>query len=173
MPSSEHVPSLRDAFIDELRDCYDAEKQLTRVLPKLARASTSLELRTAFEDHLQETREHVARLERVFRTFRETPQGRRCEGIAGIVEESDAVLHEDFDESTLDACLIAFGQRAEHYEMAAYGTLVAWARAMGHRQAAELLDQTLEEEIAADRRLSELAESGINQEAADSAHQEG
>jgi ferritin-like metal-binding protein YciE len=159
--------TLHDAFLDELRDAYDAEKQLTRALPKLARAASSPDLRTAFEKHLEETRGHVDRLERVFESLDEKVRGKHCDGIAGIIEEGKSVMEEDFDEATMDACLIAGGQRAEHYEMAAYGTLVAWARAMGHVEAANLLQQTLDEEKAADKKLSQLAESGINQEAAD------
>jgi len=102
----------------------------------------------------------------------EKAKGKHCDGIAGIIEEGGSVMGEDFDESTMDACLIAAGQRAEHYEMAAYGTLVAWARGMGHTEAADLLEQTLDEEKAADRKLTKLAEGGINQEAADAAHPE-
>jgi ferritin-like metal-binding protein YciE len=159
--------TLHDAFLDELRDAYDAEKQLTRALPKLAKAASSPELRTAFEKHLEETRGHVDRLERVFESLDEKVRGKHCEGIAGIIEEGKSVMEEDFDEATMDACLIAGGQRAEHYEMAAYGTLVAWAQAMGHVEAADMLQQTLNEEKAADKKLSQLAEGGINQEAAD------
>jgi ferritin-like metal-binding protein YciE len=159
---------LAEAFIDELRDTYDAEKQLMKALPKLARASTSDELREAFESHLEETRGHVTRLEQVFAAVDEKVRGKHCDGIAGIIEEGSSIMEEDFDDSTMDACLIAAGQRAEHYEMAAYGTLVAWARALGHGDAAELLEQTLEEEKAADEKLSGLAEGGINEEAANS-----
>ena len=162
--------TLHDAFLDELRDAYDAEKQLTKALPKLAKAASSTELRTAFENHLQETRGHVDRLERVFESLDEKIRGKHCDGIAGIIEEGKGVMEEDFDEATMDACLIAAGQRAEHYEMAAYGTLVAWARGMGHVEAADLLQQTLDEEKAADKKLTKLAEGGINQEAADAAH---
>src|SRR5262245_41799362 len=158
--------TLHDAFIDELRDAYDAEKQLTKALPKLAKAATSPELRAAFESHLEETRGHVERLEQVFESIEEKPRGKHCDGIAGIIEEGKTVMEEEFDEPTMDACLIAAGQRAEHYEMAAYGTLVAWARGMGHSKAAKLLQQNLDEEKAADEKLTSLAESGINQEAA-------
>jgi len=164
--------TLHDAFIEELRDAYDAEKQLTKALKKMAKAAASDGLRSAFESHLQETEGHVERLEQVFASIDEKPRGKHCEGVAGIIEEGKAVMEEELDEVTLDACLIASGQRAEHYEMAAYGTLVAWARAMGHNQAAGLLEETLEEEKAADRKLTQLAESGINQEAADLAHPE-
>jgi len=113
----------------------------------------------------------VTRLEQVFESIDEPAKSKHCEGIAGIVEEGKSILDEDFEGTTMDACLVAAGQRAEHYEMAAYGTLVAWARAMGHVEAADLLQQTLEEEKAADRKLTALAEDGINQDAAEEAHQ--
>ena len=162
--------TLHDAFIDELRDTYDAEKQLTKALPKLAKASSNPKLREAFERHLDETQGQIERLEQVFETLNERPRGKHCDGIAGIIEEGKSIMEEGFDETTMDACLIAAGQRAEHYEMAAYGTLVAWAQAMGHTEAANLLQETLDEEKAADEKLSSLAEGGINQGAADLAH---
>jgi ferritin-like metal-binding protein YciE len=162
--------TLHDAFIDELRDTYDAEKQLTKALAKLARASSNPKLRDAFETHLEETQGQIARLEQVFESLDEKVRGKHCDGIAGIIEEGKSIMEENFDETTMDACLIAAGQRAEHYEMAAYGTLVAWALAMGHTDAATLLQETLDEEKAADEKLSGLAESGINQSAADAAH---
>jgi ferritin-like metal-binding protein YciE len=162
--------TLHDAFLDELRDTYDAEKQLTKALPKLAKAAASEDLRTAFETHLEETRGHVERLEEVFELLDEKVQGKHCDGIAGIIDEGKSIMEEDFDEATMDACLIAAGQRAEHYEMAAYGTLVAWARGMGHTEAATLLQETLDEEKAADEKLTSLAEGGINQTAAEAAH---
>jgi ferritin-like metal-binding protein YciE len=155
--------TLHDAFIDELRDSYDGEKQLTKALAKLAKAATSPPLREAFEVHLEETQGQIERLEQVFELLEEKARGKHCDGIAGIVEEGKAIMEEDFDETTMDACLIAAGQRAEHYEMAAYGTLVAWANAMGHTEAAKLLQQTLDEEKAADKKLSGLAQGGINQ----------
>jgi ferritin-like metal-binding protein YciE len=165
--------TLHDAFIDELRDAYDAEKQLTKALPKMAKAATSPDLRAAFETHLQETRGQISRLERVFASLDEKVRGKHCDGVAGIIEEGKSVMEEDFDDTTMDACLIAAGQRAEHYEMAAYGTLVAWARVMGHTEAADLLQQTLDEEKATDEKLTALAESGINQEAADASQSSG
>ena len=164
--------TLHDAFLDELRDTYDAERQLTKALPKLAKASTSSGLRAAFEAHLEETMGHVERLEQVFASLDEKVRGKHCDGMAGIIEEGKSILEEDFDGETMDACLIAAGQRAEHYEMAAYGTLVAWARGMGHTEAARLLQATLDEEKAADKKLTSLAEGGINQQAADAAHSE-
>jgi ferritin-like metal-binding protein YciE len=162
--------TLHDAFIDELRDAYDAEKQLLRALPKMAKKATAEGLSAAFEAHLEETRGHVDKLEQVFGTLDEKVRGKHCDGIAGIIEEGKSVMEEDFDAETMDACLIAGGQRAEHYEMAAYGTLIAWAQVMGHTEAADLLEEILEEERAADQKLSALAEGGINQAAADEAH---
>jgi len=158
--------TLHDAFLEELKDAYDAEKQLTKALPKLAKASTSPELRQAFEDHLEETNGHVEKLEQVFQGLDEKPKGQRCDGIAGIIDEGKKVMDEDFDDATMDACLIAAGQRAEHYEIAAYGTLVAWAKTMGHHDAADLLQEILDEEKAADEKLNVIAESGVNDEAA-------
>jgi len=163
--------TLHDAFIDELRDTYDAERQLTKALAKLAKAATSPKLRDAFATHLEETQGQIERLEQVFESLDEKARGKHCDGIEGIIEEGKSIMEEDFDDTTMDACLIAAGQRAEHYEMAAYGTLVAWARAMGHTEAADLLQRTLDEEKAADKKLSGLAEGGINQSAAD-AHSE-
>jgi ferritin-like metal-binding protein YciE len=164
--------TLHDAFIDELRDTYDAEKQLVKALAKMAKAASSPELREAFETHLEETQGQIERLERVFESLDERARGKHCDGIAGIIEEGKSMMDEDFDDTTMDACLIAAGQRAEHYEMAAYGTLMAWAKAMGHTDALQLLQETLNEEKAADEKLSSLAEGGINQSAAEGAHQE-
>ena len=162
--------TLHDAFIDELRDVYDGERQLTKALAKLAKTATAAPLREAFESHLQETQGQIERLEQVFESLEEKVRGKHCEGIAGIIEEGKSIMGEDFDQATMDACLIAAGQRAEHYEIAAYGTLIAWARAMGHDEAADVLQQNLDEEKAADEKLSGLAEGGINQSAADVAH---
>jgi ferritin-like metal-binding protein YciE len=162
--------TLHNAFLDELRDLYDAEKQLTKALPKLAKTAAAPKLREAFEAHLEETRGHIDRLEQVFEQLDEKARGRHCEGIAGIIEEGKSIMDEDFDDVTMDACLIAAGQRAEHYEIGAYGTIIAWAEAMGHREAVTLLQQNLDEEKAADKKLSALAEGGINRQAAKSAH---
>ena len=153
--------TLHMAFLDVLRDSYDAERQLTKALPKLAEAASMPELRDAFETHLGETEGQIARLEQVFESLGETPRGEHCDGIAGIIEEGESVMAEEFDDATMDACLIAAGQRAEHYEMAAYGTLVAWARTMGHDDVVALLQQNLDEERAADIMLSSLAEGVI------------
>jgi ferritin-like metal-binding protein YciE len=165
--------TLHDAFIDELRDTYDAEKQVLKALPKMMKAASSPDLRAAFETHIEETREQVARLEQVFASLEEKVKGKHCDGVAGIIEEGKSVMEEEFDDTTMDACLIASAQRVEHYEMAAYGTLVAWAQVMGHTEAVDLLQQTLNEEKATDEKLTGIAESGINQEAADAAHPQG
>jgi ferritin-like metal-binding protein YciE len=155
--------TLHDAFLDELRDAYDAERQLTKALPKMAKAATSPTLRQAFETHLEETQGQIQRLEQVFEVLDEKVKGKHCDGMEGIIEEGKSVMDQDLEDATMDACLIASGQRAEHYEMAAYGTLVAWARALGYTDAAGLLQTTLDEEKAADDKLSALAEGGINE----------
>lgn len=161
--------TLHDAFLDELRDTYDAEIQITKAIPTMVKAATSPTLKAAFEEHLKQTLGQVSRLEQAFTNLEQKVQGKHCDGMAGILKEGKAVMAEDLDKKAMDACLIASAQRVEHYEMAAYGTLVAWAQAMGHTQAAKLLQQTLEEEKAADKKLSGLAEGGINQGAADAA----
>jgi ferritin-like metal-binding protein YciE len=163
--------TLHDAFINELCDIYDAERQLTKALANLGQAAANPELRDAFESHLEETQRQIERLERVFGSIGEKVRGNHCDGIAGIIEEGQGIMAEEFGPEAMDACLIAAGQRAEHYEIAAYGTLVAWATVMGHDEAAELLQETLDEEKVADEKLSALAEGGINQNAADGAEE--
>lgn len=163
--------TLHDAFVDELRDTYDAEKQLIKALPKMVQAARSPELRAAFRTHLQETKGQVKRLEEAFASIDERPRGKHCEGMAGILAEGKSVMGEDFEKHAMDAALIASAQRVEHYEMAAYGTLVAWAKAMGHTRAARLLQQNLNEEGKADKKLNGLAmRGGINRKAAEVAH---
>jgi len=157
--------TLHDAFLDELRDTYDAEQQVTKALPAMVKAATSPKLKAAFEAHLEETRAQVSRLKDVFGNLNEKVQGKHCDGMAGILKEGKAVMEEDFDATTMDACLIAAAQRVEHYEMAAYGTLVAWARSMAHTDVADLLEETLNEEKSADSKLSMLARDGINKKA--------
>ena len=156
--------NLKELLVDELRDLYYCEKQLVKTLPKLAKASASPDLRQAFESHLEETEEHVTRLERAFELLDEPARGKTCHGILGIIEEGSELIkqHARDKGAALDAGLIAGGQRAEHYEMAAYGTLKTWAEALGHDDVVELLSATLEEEKAADQKLSQLAEAGIN-----------
>jgi ferritin-like metal-binding protein YciE len=166
MPTS---GTLHDAFLDELRDVYDAELQVSKALPTMAKAATAPKLKAAFEAHLKETKGQVSRLEEAFASLDEKARGTHCGGMAGILAEGKAAIEEDFDTTTTDACLIAAAQRVEHYEMAVYGTLVAWARAMAHTEVADLLEETLNEEKAADSKLSFLARDGINKKASPTA----
>jgi ferritin-like metal-binding protein YciE len=159
------VENLHEALIDEIKDLYNAEKQLTKALPKMAKKATNRQLRDAITSHLKETQGHVRRLEQVFKLLEEKPQGKLCDGIQGIVKEGNKVMQEVARGPVLDACIIAGGQRAEHYEMAAYGTVIAWSKAMGHTEVTRLLTQTLNEEKAADKKLTAIAESGINEAA--------
>ena len=154
--------NLRDALVDEIKDLYNAEKQLVKALPKMAKGATSDELREALESHLEETENQVTRLERVFELLDEKPRGKHCAGMAGIVEEGSEKLQEDMEDMVLDACLIASAQKVEHYEIGSYGTAIAWADALGLSEVSEVLNETLEEEKAADQKLTALAESGIN-----------
>jgi ferritin-like metal-binding protein YciE len=155
------ITTLRAAFVDEIRDIYHAEKQLLRALPKLAKAASDVELRGVLENHLAETENQVSRLEQVFELVGEKPETKTCAGMAGIIEEGSAALREDSG-PVLDALIIASAQRAEHYEIAAYGTVAAWAEGLGYTDAAELLRETLDEEKSADETLTGLAEAGIN-----------
>ena len=154
--------NLRDALVDEIKDIYNAEKQIVKALPKMVKGATSDELRDAFESHLEETHNQVTRLERVFELLDEKPRGKHCAGMAGILEEGSETLEEDAEDSVMDAKLIAGAQRVEHYEITAYGTAIAWAEALGLTEVAELLGESLAEEKAADEKLSAIAESGIN-----------
>ena len=165
--------NLREALVEEIRDIYNAEKQLVKALPKMAKGAESEELREAFEEHLEETEGQVTRLERVFELLDEKPRGKHCAGMAGIVEEGSEKLQEDMEGSVLDACLIASAQKVEHYEIGAYGTAIAWAEALGLNEVVDVLNETLEEEKAADEKLSALAESGINQAATAGESEEG
>jgi ferritin-like metal-binding protein YciE len=156
--------SLQELFVEELRDMYDAEKRLTKALPKLARAATSAELQRAFTNHARETERQVGRLEQVFRSIGEPVRGKKCDGIMGIIEESNTAM-EELDGAVLDAALIAGAQKAEHYEIASYGTLAQFAETLGHMKAKELLGTTLDEEKAADEKLNTIATSEVNHEA--------
>ena len=164
--------TLMDALVDEVRDLYHAEKQLVKALPKMAKAATSDELREALESHLAETETQVGRLEQVFELLEEKPRAKTCAGMAGIIEEGSDALKEDAEPAVLDAMIIAAAQRAEHYEMAAYGTAAAWAEGLGLSEVAELLRDTLDEEKAADEKLTALAEAGINDAASAGAEDE-
>jgi ferritin-like metal-binding protein YciE len=157
--------TLRSLFIDELRDVHHAERQLVKALPKLAKAATSSELRAAIENHLGETEEQINRLAQVFELLEESGKPKPCAGMQGIVEEGSDLIEEEDKGAALDAGIIASAQRAEHYEMAAYGTLIAWAEALGEDDVVKLLQETLDEEKAADEKLTALAEAGINEAA--------
>jgi len=154
------MSKLREVFLDELADVYDAEKQLVKALPKMAKAAEHEDLRTAFESHLEQTEQHVNRLEQVFEQFGEKPRGKKCKAMQGLVEEGQELIKEKEG----DAALICAAQKVEHYEIAAYGSLQAWARLMQEEEAAELLGETLEEEKAANAKLTETAEGAINRE---------
>lgn len=151
------IDSMEKLFVDELRDLYSAETQITKALPKMAKASTSNELRTAFEQHLKETEEQVKRLEQIFETLGESPKGETCEGIKGIIEEGEKNLKQAAEGPVRDEALIAAAQRVEHYEMAGYGTVRTFAERMGKQQVVQLLERTLEEEKNADRKLTECS----------------
>jgi ferritin-like metal-binding protein YciE len=155
---------LQKLYIDELRDLYSAETQLTRALPKMAKAATSEDLRAGFEGHLEQTRGHVARLEKIFEALQVSPKGKHCAGMEGLIKEGGELIEEDPAAEQLDAGLIAAAQRVEHYEMAAYGSVRTFANLLGEREAESLLETTLNEEKETDAKLTKLAET-INVEA--------
>jgi ferritin-like metal-binding protein YciE len=155
--------NLRELFHDTLKDIYFAEKKILSALPKMAKAAKSQELKSAFEKHKTETEQHVARLEKVFQELHEAARGKTCDAIMGIIEEGQEVMKEYKGAPALDAGLLAAAQAVEHYEIARYGTLIAWADKLGLRNAARLLEQTLTEEKKTDETLTKLAETAINQ----------
>jgi ferritin-like metal-binding protein YciE len=162
-----HIASFNELLLAQMRDLYDAEKRLTKAIPKLGKAATSDDLRMALETHLEETEGHVARLEEAFQHLGETPRAKPCAGIRGIIEEGDEHVKEDYDDDALrDAVIIGSAQRVEHYEIAAYGTVIAHARQIGQEEIASLLEATLAEEKTADKKLTEIAEGSVNPEAA-------
>jgi ferritin-like metal-binding protein YciE len=159
------LDTLKKLYVEELRDVYNAENQLVKALPKMAKGASSDELKQAFEDHLEQTKEHVDRLEEIFKALGEKPTGKTCKAMKGLVEEGSEMLEEDGEDSVIDAGLIGAAQRVEHYEIAAYGTLRTFAKLLGEEEAGELLQQTLEEEGETDKKLSELAEEIVNEQA--------
>ena len=159
------LETLQDLFVNELKDMYNAENQIVKALPRLAKAAESPELRNAFEKHLRETETQVQRLERIFERLGERPTGKRCKGMEGLIEEGKDILEEKGEDAVRDAALIAAAQKVEHYEIASYGCLITYAGLLGDQDAAKLLKQTLAEEEAADKKLTELGESGINEAA--------
>ena len=157
--------ALRELYLDELRDLYNAENQLTKALPKMAKAANSEELRDGFRDHLEQTKGHVERLKQIFEELGEKPTGKKCKGMEGLVEEGAEMIDEDaLEDEAKDAGLISAAQRVEHYEIAAYGCVRTYANLLGENDAAELLEETLNEEKETDQKLTKLAEK-INVEA--------
>jgi len=155
MPST--MSTVEDLLVDQIRDLYDAEKQLVRALPKMAKAASSDELRQAIEDHLEETNNQVQRLEQAFEQLEKTAKGKTCKAMKGLIEEGGEVIEEDSEEPINDLALIAAAQRVEHYEISAYGTAKAMAKHIGENQVASLLEETEDEEKAADKKLTEIA----------------
>lgn len=159
------IETMEDLFVEEIEDLYDAEQRLVKALPKMAEAATSSELRSAFEDHLEQTRGHVRRLEEVFNELGRDAKTQTCEAMKGLIKEGEQIV-DDIDQSPLrDAGMIGAANRVEHYEMAGYGTARALARSLGLSRAAQLLDETLEEEKQADAKLTQIAERSVNPQA--------
>jgi ferritin-like metal-binding protein YciE len=159
------LESLQDLFLNELKDVLNAEKQIITALPKMAKAASSPELEQAFTKHLRETEGQVRRLEQIFKSLGQTPRGKKCKGMEGLIEEGKEILEEDGAEEVIDAALISAAQRVEHYEIAAYGCLRTYAQLLGYEDADRLLEETLHEEEATDKALTALGEGGINQAA--------
>lgn len=159
------MDSLRDALLEEMRDLLSAEKQLTKALPKLAKKASHAELKQAFESHLKETEQHVERLQRAFDALGKKPRSQRCDAMEGIVEEGRELMEKDADADVMDALLISAAQKAEHYEIASYGTLCTWAEMLGESKVLELLRATMDEEEKADRKLTAIARSAVNRDA--------
>ena len=160
------VTTMEELFLDEIRDLYDAEKQLTKALPKMAKAAVSDELRNAFQEHLGETENQVERLERIFEALGEKATGKKCAAMAGLIKEGDEMVSDSGETAIRDAGLIAAAQKVEHYEMSGYGSARTHAEILGNDEAVSLLDETLQEEKNADEKLNELAQNTINEEAA-------
>lgn len=156
------LDSMDSLFLNELKDVYNAEKQILTALPKMAKAAESPDLAKAFTDHLQETKGHVTRLEKIFGLIDQPARGKKCKGMEGLLEEGKEILEEDGEGSVIDAALISAAQRVEHYEMAAYGCLRTYAQLLELDEAVTLLEETLSEEEAADQKLTKLADGGIN-----------
>jgi ferritin-like metal-binding protein YciE len=156
------LDSLKKLYVEQLRDLYSAENQLLAALPRMAKAASSDELKQSFEDHLGQTKEHVERLEEICHRLGEKPAGRICKGMIGLIEEGAELMQENGQEAVIDAGLIGAAQRVEHYEIAAYGTVRTFAHLLGEEEAADLLQQTLEEERETDKYLSEIAEEIVN-----------
>jgi ferritin-like metal-binding protein YciE len=160
------IESLQELLVEEMRDIYNAENQLLKAMPKMAKKASSPQLKKAFETHMRETEGQVQRLQKIFDKLGKRPTGKKCAAMEGLIEEGKEMMGEDMEEDTMDAALIAIAQKIEHYEIASYGTVRTWAQHLGDEQTARLLQQTLDEEGKTDKMLTELAESSINIEAA-------
>lgn len=160
------LESLQDLFVHELQDLHNAETQLLKAIPQMARAASSPELKSSFEKHLEETRRQVERLEQVFRELGESPKGKVCMGMKGLIEEGSELIYENADAAVKDAGLIVAAQKVEHYEIAGYGSCCVFAETLGYDRIKKLLKETLSEEEATDKKLSRLAETVINVDAA-------
>lgn len=158
--------TLDDLFLDTLKDIYYAERQIVKTLPKMAKAAASPELKAGFEQHREETEVHVDRLEQIFELLGKPARGKTCDAILGIIEEGKSIIEDFKGTPALDAGLVSAAQAVEHYEIARYGTLKTWAEQLGHKDIAALLDATLKEEVATDRKLSDVATKNVNQKAA-------
>ena len=154
-----NLDTLKELYVNELRDLYNAEGQLVKALPKMAKAASSDELKEAFEKHLEQTKGHIERLEEVFGEIGEKTKGKTCQAMKGLIEEGSEVLKADGEDSVLDAAIIVAAQKVEHYEIALYGSLAAFAKSLGLQDAAQLLNETLAEEKAAGAKLSEIGET--------------
>lgn len=159
------LESLHELFMDNLKDLYDAEHQVTEALPRMEQAAKSWELKQGFRAHLRETEGQIKRLEQVFDLMGKKPSRKKCKGMAGLLKEGDELMKEDADPDVTDAGLIGAAQKVEHYEIAAYGTLRTFAQTMGHSEAARLLQQNLNEEGAADKKLTDIAQRSVNAKA--------
>jgi ferritin-like metal-binding protein YciE len=159
------LDTLKELYVNELRDLYNAENQLVKALPKMAKGASSDELKEAFEKHLEQTKGHVQRLEEVFQELGEKTKGKTCQAMKGLIEEGSEVLEADGEDSVLDAAIIVAAQKVEHYEIASYGSVRTFAQLLGQDKSAELLQQTLDEEAEADELLNKLAEEIVNPEA--------
>jgi ferritin-like metal-binding protein YciE len=159
------LKTLQDLFVNELKDVYSAEKQILQALPKMAKASSSPDLRRAFETHRKQTQDQVARLDKIFEQIGASTRGKKCKGMEGLLAEGTDIMEDEGEETVIDAGLIAAAQRVEHYEIAAYGCLRTYATLLDQPKAATLLEETLQEEEAADQLLSKLADGGVNQAA--------
>src|SRR3954463_465569 len=166
------IDSLESLLEEEIKDIYDAEKQLTKALPKMAKKATAEELKAAFQEHLEQTEQHIERLEQEFELMELPARGKKCVGMQNLIKEGEEMIGDAEDDATRDAVLIAAAQKVEHYEIASYGTVRTWANVLGHSEVAQLLEETLNEEKETDQNLTQIAESFVNQASAEEGDEE-